>query len=118
MKGKSIMHASLLESEIPGLRERVKKGWTTTAQEADRFGVGVETIRRAVRGETFRNVREGLPETVEATAGTYGRRKDDLVTQDDAERSEAMLRELAAKGATDPSDPVADFIKARKEQTK
>jgi hypothetical protein len=113
-RSKSIMNATLLESEIPGLRDRVKRKLTTPYQEADRYGVGVETIRRAVRGETFRNVREGLPEGVEPTVKNYGRRKDDVVSAEDAKKS---LERFIEDTPTPPADPVEDFLQRRKEQT-
>lgn len=111
----SIQNARLLPSEIPGIRERVRTHATTVYQEADRYGVGVETIRRAVRGETFRNVREGLavPQTDEV-GPKYGRRATDVVSAEDADRSlEKLLRDQQAR-ETDPTKGVVDeFLSQR-----
>ena len=60
MKRRVKTHFSLTDADIPGLRRRVLSKATTTSQEADRYGVGVETIRRAVRGETFRHIPDYL----------------------------------------------------------
>lgn len=118
----SIQNSRLLPGEIPGIRLRVKgdhlrgiPSTTTVYQEADRYGVGVETIRRAVRGETFRNVREGLAPLPEDDVGPkYGRRATDVVSEEDAK---ASLERLTSKPPEEPPDlngSVDDFLNRRK----
>lgn len=110
-------NSRLVATEVPGLRQRIKGGLTNPYQEADRYGVGVETIRRAVRGETFRFVKEGLPEATETTR--YGRRKDDLVRESDAK--ESLERFMAEGNRLEPppeveGDGVQDFLNMRKDK--
>lgn len=110
-------NARLAATEVPGIRQRIRGGLTTVYQEADRYAVSVETIRRAVRGETFRFVREGLPDA-EAPGVRYGRRREDVVKEDDAK---ASLERFMAEGNKLPADPTAptddgvdDFLSIRK----
>ncbi len=116
----SIQNARLLPAEVPGLRERLKMKLTTVYQEADRYGVGVETIRRCARGETFRFVREGLPETEPLPADDpvgpkYGRRATDAVHESDA--VESLRKVIDGQAGIDPTvvgtGAVEDFIKRR-----
>lgn len=109
----SIKNARLIATEIPGLRHRVKTKLTTVMQEADRFGVGVETIRRAVRGETFRFVKEGLEPVEEVT---YGRRATDpAIPPEEINKSLERLRELQTSSVEDGGRGAVDlFINQRK----
>lgn len=54
---KSLRTAKLLDDEVLALRARRERGETINVKaEADRFGCGLETIRKALRGDTFRHL--------------------------------------------------------------
>ena len=107
----------LTDAEVPGLRYRLRHGLSTVHEEADRYGVGVESIRRANRGDTFRHVREGL-ETPLSTP-----ERDRLEAEADASLKRlttpppsGLAPGLNGEDEVPPSDPVADFLEARKKE--
>ncbi len=51
-----IATAKLTREEVRLLRLQDSQGLVSPAAEAKRFGVGVETIRRALRGDTYQDV--------------------------------------------------------------
>lgn len=104
-----IQNSRLAPAEIPGLRHRVKSGVTTARQEADRYGVGVETIRKAVRGDTFRNIREFLP--AEPTVPpAYGRRASDDLTSGEPTEEEIAASLQRLKGLQTPDEPPSETM--------
>lgn len=117
---KSIMQrplrtGKLLDSEIPDLRRRVRSKATTVAQEADRYDVGIETIRRAVRGETFRHIREGLDDVFEPPA--VERRTDRLPTPEEIAESQRKFLE-SHRAAENQREAVDEFLRKRSEGDK
>lgn len=68
-----IRTAKLTEADVLGMRKRVLVDQVSTVKmEADRFGIARETVRRALRGETFRavgNLAMEVPETHEVGPG-------------------------------------------------
>jgi hypothetical protein len=56
----SIRTAKLTDDEVLLLRARKARGERVNVkEEADRFGCGLETIRKALRGDTFRHLLPG-----------------------------------------------------------
>lgn len=97
---------TLIDEDIPGLRYRVLNKLTTVAQEADRYSVGLETIRRAVRGETFRHIRDFLPDPPLAKPP-----KEDHRAEESLQRVKESLGEDAEESAVDK------FLAARKKES-
>lgn len=57
LKPPTIRTAKLTDDEVVSLRARKARGETiSTKAEADRFACGVETIRKILRGDTFRHL--------------------------------------------------------------
>lgn len=54
--------AKMSDREVIDMTRRLDAGLTTVRQEAIRFGVGTETIRRARRGDTFAHLKVNNPE--------------------------------------------------------
>jgi hypothetical protein len=114
-RSKSIRNASLTDGDIPGIRKRIQTKQTTVAEEADRFDVGIETIRRAVRGETFRHIKDFLPEP-----GVPGHRapvatKHPVPAPDAADAAASLKRFQEQVRAPDGmKDAVDDFLRTRK----
>jgi hypothetical protein len=114
-RAKSIRNASLTDADIPGIRKRVQTKQTTVAEEADRFDVGIETIRRAVRGETFRHIKDFLPEP-----GVPGHRapvatKHPIPAPDAADAAASLKRFQEQVAAPDGmKDAVDEFLARRK----
>ena len=48
--------AKLSDRVVVDMRKRFSMGMTTAREEAVKYGVGVETIRRALRGDTFQHL--------------------------------------------------------------
>ena len=60
---RSLKNAKLTEQEVIGMRQRVLIDQVSTVKiEAQRYGLARETIRRALRGETFVNAGGHLEE--------------------------------------------------------
>ena len=104
----------LIDGEIPGLRKRVKMKLTTVKEESRRYGVGVESIRRAVRGDTFGHILDGLEYMTPAMPGVQMAGEEEVA---------ASLKRLAEKlGETEKEDDamtggaVDGFLSARKMQ--
>lgn len=104
---KSIKNARLTDGDIPGLRARLANGQSTVAEEADRFGVGIETIRRANRGETFRHIPFGLEQPKQVVE----RRAGFAVPSDEINRSLERLRGM--QQAEVGENPVDFFLETR-----
>lgn len=104
---KSIKNARLADGDIPGLRSRLATGQSTVADEADRFGVGIETIRRANRGETFRHIPFGLEQPVEVVE----RRAGFAVPSEEINRS--LEKFQAIHQTTASGNVVEEFLEAR-----
>ena len=105
---KSIKNARLVDSDIPGLRARLASGQSTVAEEADRFGVGIETIRRANRGETFRHIPFGLDQPKQVVE----RRAGFAVPSEEINRSLEKLQGMQRQESGE--NPVDFFLEARK----
>lgn len=115
---RSIKNARLVDGDIPGLRKRIITGQTTVNEEADRYGVGVETIRRAVRGETFRHIRDFLDDPHIPGHHAEHATRDPLpeVPADLAEEARRSLKKVqdAQNGELEREDSVDFFLDARK----
>jgi hypothetical protein len=61
---KALGNAKMTDSDVRGMKARIATGQSTVKQEAMRFHVARETIRRAYRGETFEHLvkEEMVPE--------------------------------------------------------
>jgi hypothetical protein len=116
MKRRSIKNAALADSDIPGLRRRILTKQTTVAQEADRFDVGIETIRRAVRGETFRHIRDYLDEPTGPGLRPEVATRVPVEPPDEiAQKAEESLKKVLGAGNKDveEQDAVDRFLEAR-----
>lgn len=101
-----LYNAKLTPADVLSIRGRLASGMSTVKQEADRFHVGIETIRRAARGDTYRFVE--------------GRRADDRPigeedpplgaepTPEELARSLARLNGLAAAKADNDPDTLLE----------
>lgn len=107
MKPKSIRNARLVDGDIPGLRSRLANGQSTVAEEADRFGVGIETIRRANRGETFRHIPFGLEQPKEVVE----RRAGFAIPSEEIDRSLEKLQAMQERESGE--NPVDFFLETR-----
>lgn len=106
------MSASLTDADIPGLRQRIGDKVTTVAEEADRYGVAPETIRRAVRGDSFRHVREGLPTSGKRPTLRLRPANPLPSLEEEAKRSlEGFLKKEEEQPP--PSDALDDIIKRK-----
>ena len=54
--------AKMSDRQVVDMTRRLNAGLTTVKEEAIRFGVGTETIRRARRGDTFPHLQVDNPE--------------------------------------------------------
>lgn len=96
--------AKLTDDEVLLLRARKARGeHVVVKDEADRFGCGIETIRKILRGDTFRHLLGPAPVTyAKATPVTA------LPTEEEMEMS--LLRFLSeVKSESALEDPDADI---------
>lgn len=106
---KSLHNAKILPHEALEIRLRVQSGQSTPTQEADRFHVGVETIRRIVRRETHRFVEE-----VEIPVGNVPKRRvTDQIPADLLEIEARESKERFIAGQTPQEDAVEFFLEKR-----
>lgn len=107
----------LTDEDIPGIRHRIKTSQSTVPEEADRFGVGIETIRRAVRGETFRHVKDYLPgePVLPADRAPHATRHPVPIPEDLAEEANESLRRVRESLGTpeEQKGAVEDFLTKR-----
>lgn len=97
--------AKFTDAEVRDLRQRASREGVDVREEADRFGVAPETVRKILRGDTFRWVPLVTQEEKAAAA------REDLAAQ--AVESQARMAklflpgdELAAELAGQPAVPV------------
>jgi transposase-like protein len=82
---------------IQRLREMELSGTLNTKEAARLYGVGTETIRRAVRGDTWRVIRSPVsPEQLEAASAASVRKLEELIVLEQKRRAipEQILTEL------------------------
>ena len=91
----------LTEADVRRLRDLASRRMLNTRQEALFYGVNAETIRRAVRGETWTNLSMSPPASeaeMEAAAASSLAKLQSLLAADKAKREapQKMLDEIAA----------------------
>ena len=95
---KPLRTAKLTDDEVVALRARKARGEPISVKaEADRFQCGLETIRKILRGDTFRHLMKDVPmKTIE------------VVSEDEAQAS--LARFLSEVKAQEPlENPDADI---------
>jgi hypothetical protein len=107
MLGKVSRAAVLTDDVVRRLRQLDRAGRVNVREAAVMYGVGAETIRRALRGETWQHVKDAPPPL----------REDEIAARIAASQA-GLLARLAAEGvsvtveATTP-DLLGDAAKAR-----
>lgn len=100
-KGKASI---LKEPDVIRLRELAASGLLNTAEAARAHGVGVETIRRAVRGDTFSNLNSAPidEEQLSQDAAASAARMQEMIAGFKAKQAvgPAIVKELAAAETT------------------
>ena len=94
----------LTEADVIRLRELASRKILNTKFEAQFYGVGTETIRRAVRGETWTRIREAqMPEQLAEEAQASLEKLQSLIAREKARLAipEDALRELGEEGLVD-----------------
>ncbi len=99
----------LQENDVRRLRELARKRMLNVRQEALFYGVAAETIRRAVRGETFTHLSmnpEQSEAELEAGAAASLKKLQALLAADAARKAagDKMLAEIAAPKPRSPLD--------------
>lgn len=116
----------LTAGEVAGLKARIARGESTVRREADRYEVSVETIRRALRGDTYRHVRAADPWVgcpANQTAQSLHRHPGDAASEafaqegePTAEEAEASLERLARLLADSPQAKAEALIREMTER--
>lgn len=98
-------NARLTDEDVLALRARLRRGESTVEEEAERYNVARETIRKANRGETFRHLKGGT------TMVEQLRARDDSRVAEEATRGAQLMYERHMRGelpeASDAPDPYA-----------
>lgn len=109
-----IATAKLTREEVRLLRLADSQGLVSPAAEAKRFGVGVETIRRALRGDTYQDVpfppgseRAMLDPASPARSDPAPEKSESLVDPAAAASALKLARSLTLADPTDPPEEVA-----------
>jgi len=99
---KALRTAKMTDNDVRGMKHRLLTGQTSVQQEAMRFRVARETIRRAYRGETFQHLvdEEMVPDA--------RLQEFDEALKDEAAASLNRMIEMGRKEREKKMDPVAE----------
>ena len=108
LKGKA---SKLKGEDVRRIRDVYAKGLQSVREMAQFYGVGAETIRRAIRGETWNDLHMSPPKTEEELEAEASASYEKLLQGIAAEKErktagDKMVQELA-EAPFDPADPYA-----------
>lgn len=108
MQKRPLRTAKFTDAEVRALRERDALDLVDVRDEADRFGCTPETIRKVLRGDTFRHVRLGAegPRPTASIAAAEAALGAEATASEQRMRAAFALNGLEAEIAAAPLVPV------------